>query len=95
MWVAVGLASLSTGLLSIPFPVLVAASTEYSGESKATGVGLMGLSNQSGGVLGAAIAGVLLFKVGYEAIGYLCLGATIVSALLAGVFGRHLRHGSG
>ena len=95
MWVAVGLASLSTGLLSIPFPVLVAASTEYSGESKATGVGLMGLSNQSGGVLGASVAGVLLFKVGYEAIGYMCLGATIVSGLLAGVFGRHLRQGSG
>ena len=95
MWVAITLATISSGLLSIPFPALVAASTEYSGESKATGVGLMGLSNQSGGVLGGAIAGALLAGVGYEAIGYLCLGVTIVSALFASVFGRHLRIGGG
>ena len=91
MWAAVGLAAVCTGLLSIPFPVLVAASTEYSGESKATGVGLMGLSNQSGGVLGAAVAGALLANVGYEAIGYLCLGVAAISAVVAGVFGRSLR----
>ena len=95
LWMAVALASVGTGLLSIPFPVLVVASTEYSGDSKATGVGLMGLSNQSGGVLGGAIAGALLANVGYEAIGYLCLGVTILSALLASIFGRSLRRSGG
>ena len=95
MWMVVGLAAAGTGMLSVPFPALVAASTEYSGESKATGVGLMGLSNQSGGVLGVAIAGALLASAGYEAIGYLCLGATIVSALLCIAFARHLRIGGG
>ena len=95
LWVAVAVATVSSGLLSVPFPALVAASTEYSGESKATGVGLMGLSNQSGGMLGGAIAGALLASIGYEAIGYLCLGVAIVSALIAAVFSRQLRRGSG
>ena len=91
LWAAVALATVGTGLLSVNFPALVAASTEYSGDSKATGVGLMGLSNQSGGVLGAAVAGGLLATAGYEGIAYLCLGATIASALMACLFGRHLR----
>lgn len=95
LWAAVAVASVGTALLSIPFPLLVAASTEYSGESKATGVGLMGFSNQSGGMLGGAIAGALLANVGYEAIGYLCLGVAAVSSLIASVFGRQLRRGDG
>ena len=95
LWTAVAVATVATGLLSIPFPLLVAASTEYSGESKATGVGLMGFSNQSGGMLGGAIAGALLANVGYEAIGYLCLGVAVASSLAAGVFGRQLRRGDG
>lgn len=91
LWVVVCLAAVGTGLLSVPFPALVAASTEYSGESKATGVGLMGLSNQTGGVLGGAVAGALLAGVGYDAIGYLCIGTSVISALLATVFAKHLR----
>ena len=94
-WVAVAVATVGIGLLSVTFPALVSASTEYSGESKATDVGLMGLSNQSGGALGAAGAGAFLAGVGYEAIGYLCLGVTIASALLAVLFGRQLRLGGG
>ena len=88
LWAAVAVATVGTGLLSVTFPALVAASTQYSGESKATGVGLVGFSNQAGGALGAAIAGALLAYTGYWGIGYLCLGVTIASALLAGLFGR-------
>ena len=88
-------AALGTGLLSITFPVLVAASTEYSGESKATGVGLMGFSNQAGGFLGAGIAGALLAGAGYAGVGYLCLGVTIVSALLTSLFGRQFGETAG
>ena len=95
LWTAVAVATVAAGLLSIPFPLLVAASTEYSGESKATGVGLMGFSNQSGGMLGGAIAGALLANIGYEAIGYLCLGVAAVSSLVAIVFGGQLRRGDG
>ena len=95
LWATVAVATVSTGLLSVTFPILIAASTEYSGESKATGVGLMGFSNQSGGMLGAGIAGALLASVGYAGIGYMCLGATIVSALLTGLFGRQFGETAG
>ena len=93
LWVAVAVATLGTGLLSVNFPTMVAASTEHSGESKSTGVGMMGLSNQMGGVLGAAISGVLLASTGYQGIAYLCIGATVVSVLAAVLFSRQLRLG--
>ena len=95
LWPTVAVATVSTGLLSVPFPILIAASTEYSGESKATGVGLMGFSNQAGGMLGAAIAGAILANVGYAGIGYLCLAVTIVSALLTTLFGRQFGESAG
>ena len=82
------MATVGTGLLSVAMPTLVAASTEFSGESKATGAGLMGLSNQAGGVFGAALSGLLLASTGFVGVGYLCLGVTIVSALMVGLFGR-------
>ncbi len=95
LWAAVAVATVGTGLLSINFPALVAASTEHSGESKATGVGMMGLSNQLGGVLGAAISGGLLAVSGYEGIAYLCLGATGVSVLTSVLFAGQMRKGGG
>ena len=88
LWVAVSVATVGMGLLAVTIPVLLAAGTEYSGESRATGAGLMGLSNQGGGMLGAAMAGTLLANVGYEGIGYMCLGVTIASALMTSLFGR-------
>ena len=95
LWASVAMAAVGTGLLSMTFPILVSASTEYSGESKATGVGLMGFSNQTGGALGAAIAGALLASTGYAGIGYMCLGATIASALITGLFGRRFGESAG
>ena len=91
LWVAVAVATVATGMLSVGFPALVAGSTEYSGESRATGVGLMGLSNNSAGMLGAAVAGGILATSGYDGIAYLCVGAAAVSVLMAVVFARHLR----
>ena len=91
LWVAVAVATLGVGVLSVNFPALVAGGTEHSGASTATGVGLMGLSNNVGGALGAAVAGGILADSGYHGISYLCLGAAIVSVVLAGVFGRQLR----
>ena len=95
LWATVAVAAVSSGLLSMTFPILISASTEYSGESKATGVGLMGFSNQAGGMLGAAIAGALLASIGYVGIGYMCLAATIVSALLTTQFGRQFGESAG
>ena len=88
LWVAVAVATIGAGLLSVTFPTLVAISTLYSGESRATGVGLMGLSNQGGGVFGAAVAGILLASTGFEGIGYLCLGVTAACALSTLLFAR-------
>ena len=95
LWATVAVATVSSGLLSMTFPILISASTEYSGESKATGVGLMGFSNQAGGMLGAAIAGALLAGIGYVGIGYMCLAATIISALLTTLFGRQFGESAG
>ena len=39
--------------------------------------------------MGAALAGLLLANFGFESIGYMCLGVTIVSGLTAVMFGRH------
>ena len=88
LWVAVAVATVGTGLLSVTMPALVAISTEYSGESKATGASLMGLSNQSGGMLGAGISGALLASMGYAGVGYLCFGVTIASAMMTSFFGK-------
>ena len=89
LWPAVALATLGTGLLTMTFPILVAISTRFSGNSTATGVGLMGVSNQGGGALGTAVAGALLANYGFAGIGYMCLGLTIACVLLSLLFGRH------
>ena len=81
LWATVAVATMATGLLSVPMPALVSISTEYSGESKATGASLMGLSNQAGGLLGAGISGALLASMGYAGIGYLCFAVCIASTL--------------
>ena len=95
LWVSVAVATVGTGLLSVTMPALVAVSTEYSGESKSSGASIMGISNQSGGALGAAIAGAMLANAGYGGIGYMCLGATMVSALMTSLFGRQFGERAG
>ena len=91
LWAAVAVATVGMAVLSVNFPALVAGGTEYSGASTATGVGLMGFSNNLGGALGAAVAGGILADSGYHGIAYLCLGAAAVSVLLASLFGKQLR----
>ncbi|MDA0262707.1 MAG: MFS transporter [Chloroflexi bacterium] len=88
VWVVVALATLAIGLLSVGWPVMITLSTEVSGRSRATGVGLLGFSNQSGGVGGAAIGGVLLAASGFPGIGYLCLGAAVFSTVVIAIFMR-------
>ena len=95
LWPAVAVATAGSGLLSITTLVLLAGSTEYSGESKASGASLIGFSNQTGGVLGAGLSGVLLANMGYQRIGYLCLAFTIASALTATAFAKQLRVNTG
>ena len=87
-WVAVLLGAVGTGLLSVTFPTLVAISYEYSGRSRATGIGLIGVGNQSGGAAGAALAGALLAGVGFGGVGYMCLGVAVISGAAAVIFMR-------
>ena len=91
LWVTVVVATAGGCLLAVTIPALVAASTEYSGESKSTGASVMGLSNQTAGALGAAAAGALLASTGFVGIGWLCLGVTVTCGLMSVLFGRHLR----
>ena len=60
------------------------------GESKATGASLIGFSNQSGGVFGAGLSGVLLATMGYQGIGYLCVAFALAAAVVAAAFARQL-----
>ena len=66
--------------LSIVWPSFLAISTEISGNSQATAVGMLGASNQLGGVGGAAIGGAVLALGGFSAVGFFCLISTLLSA---------------
>ncbi|NQW22176.1 MAG: MFS transporter [SAR202 cluster bacterium] len=88
IWAVVAIAFVAVTMLSIGWPVLITLSTEVSGQSRATGVGMLGFSNQTGGVGGAAIGGVVLAASGFPGIGYLCLGAAIFSSVVITLFMR-------
>ena len=87
-WVVVAVATASITLLSIPWPVLITLCTQVSGQSRATGIGLFGVSNQTGAVGGSALGGMLLANSGFPGIGYLCLAAVAFSAVIIAVFMR-------
>ena len=91
LWAVVAIATGSVALLSVGWPVVITLSTEISGQSRATGIGLLGVSNQSGGVGGAALGGVLLAASGFPGIGYLSLGAVLGSAVIIVLFMRESR----
>ncbi len=88
IWAVVVTATASTALLSIPWTVLITVITEVSSQSRATGVGLLGVSNQTGAVGGAALGGYLLAAGGFPGIGYLCLGAVAFSVFVIVFFLR-------
>ena len=90
LWAIVAISTLSIALLSIPWTVLITVCTEVSGQSRATGIGLLGVSNQTGAVGGAALGGILLAASGFPGIGYLCLGAVVFSTVVISVFMRGL-----
>ena len=68
-WGAVAIGTGAVSLMSVGWPVMLTFSTEISGQSRATGVGMLGASNQSGGVGGAALGGVLLATSGFSGVG--------------------------
>ena len=88
VWAVVATATGATALLSIPWTVLITVITEVSSQSRATGVGLLGVSNQTGAVGGAALGGYLLAAGGFPGVGYLCLGAVAFSVVVIVFFLR-------
>ena len=88
VWAVVVTATGATALLSIPWTVLITVITEVSSQSRATGVGLLGVSNQTGAVGGAALGGYLLAAGGFPGVGYLCLGAVAFSVVIIVFFLR-------
>jgi DHA1 family inner membrane transport protein len=94
LWATVAIATAAISLLSIGWPVVITLSTEVSGQSRATGIGILGVSNQSGGVGGAALGGILLASIGFPGVGYLCLGAAVFSALIIVLFMRQADAGA-
>lgn len=95
LWLATAIATVSIFLFTVPFTVLLAVSTQVSSQSRATGVGLFGISNQAGLVGGAALGGVLLASSGYPGIGYLCLGVAAFSTVIIILFMRKSDDGLG
>ena len=88
VWVTVTIAMAAIGLFGLGSPVLIISSIDISGQSRATGVALLGASNQLGGVGGAALGGALLAAGRFQWIGYLCLGAAVLSAAIITLFMR-------
>ncbi len=81
-WGTVGVALVGITFISIGWPTFLAISTEISGSSQATAVGMLGASNQLGGVGGAALGGAVLALGGFSTVGFFCLGAALLSAMV-------------
>ena len=81
-WGTVGVALVGITFISVGWPTFLAISTEISGNSQATAVGMLGASNQLGGVGGAALGGAVLALGGFSTIGFFCLGAVLVSVVV-------------
>ena len=81
-WGTVGVALAGIAFISIGWPTFLAISTEISGNSQATAVGMLGASNQMGGVGGAALGGAFLALGGFSTVGFFCLGSVLLSAVV-------------
>ena len=82
IWATVAIAFGAVCVLSIGWPVFITFATDVAGQSRATGIGMMGASNRMGGVIGSAMGGAFLAIGGFSAIGVFCLAAVVFSALV-------------
>ena len=55
---------------------------ELAGSSRTTATGLFAVSNQSGIFAGAAIGGAMLALGGFPMVGFFCLGAAVLAAVV-------------
>ena len=82
IWATVAIAFGAVCVLSIGWPVFITFATDVAGQSRATGIGMMGASNRMGGVVGAAAGGAFLAIGGFSAIGVFCLASVVFSSLV-------------
>ena len=82
IWATVAIAFGAVCVLSIGWPVFITFATDVAGQSRATGIGMMGASNRMGGVIGSAMGGAFLAIGGFSAIGVFCLAAVVFSSLV-------------
>ena len=83
-WGTVFLAAAGAALLTVFEPVTWALMAELAGESRATANGMLAASNQLGATTGASVGGLVLAFGGFSFVGWLCLGAAIIAALVIG-----------
>ena len=83
-WPTVLLAAVGALLLTVFEPVTWALMAELAGESRATANGMLAASNQLGATAGASVGGLVLALGGFSLVGLLCLGASIIAALVIG-----------
>lgn len=81
-WGTVGVALVGITFISVGWPTFLAISTEISGSSQATAVGMLGASNQLGGVGGAALGGAFLALGDFSTVGFFCLGTALISTVV-------------
>ena len=81
-WGTVGVALVGITFISVGWPTFLAISTEISGSSQATAVGILGASNQLGGVGGAALGGAFLALGDFSNVGFFCLGTALISSVV-------------
>jgi predicted MFS family arabinose efflux permease len=90
LWLTVLVASAGAVLLTVFEPVTWVLTAELAGESRATANGMLATSNQLGAMTGASIGGVTFAFGGFSLVGFFCLGAAIVAALVIGAKGQVL-----
>lgn len=81
-WITVGMSFCITSFLSISWPVLARLSTEMAGKSRATAMGMLAMSNQFAGVVGASIGGVMLSLGSFPLVGIFCCATAAAAAVV-------------
>jgi MFS family permease len=81
-WGTVGVALIGITCISVGWPTFLAISTEISGNNQATAVGMLGASNQLGGVGGAALGGAFLAVGSFSTVGFFCLVTVLISTVV-------------
>lgn len=81
-WIIVVLAFGAGSMTTISTTVLPTLLMELAGSSRTTATGMFAVSNQVGVFGGASIGGAMLALGGFPMVGFFCLGAAILAAIV-------------